>query len=119
MRKLHAVCFCTHGVREECILCCGVVGMCNVGCRCRGWSIQLDIMGGDPIGRVHKSVVLSLPPSNMILSSYHIMHLSLLKHTLQPASVRTLMPKSNAIDKSEIMCPVRTVGRPLMCTSHS
>ncbi len=84
-----------------------------------GWSIQLDFMGGDPIRRLHKSVVMSLPPSNMILWSYHTAHLSLLKHTLQPASVRTLMTKGNAIDKLAIMCPVRTVGRPLMCTPHS
>ena len=119
MCKLYAVCFCMRGVRKACNLCYGVVGMAMSDVDVGGWSIQLDFMGGDPIGRVHKSVVLSLPPSNMILSSYHTVHLSLLKCTLQSASVRTLMPKSDAIDKSGIMCPVRTVGRSLMCTSHS
>ena len=74
---------------------------------------------GDPIGRVHKSVVLSFPPSNMILLSYQTVHLCLLNHTLQPNSVNTWIPNKGAIERSGIICPVRTVGRPTMCMLHS
>ncbi len=91
------------------------------------WAISEVDAGGGPIpfnglgvptGRVHKSVVLSFPPSNMILLSYQTVHLCLLKCTLQPASVKTLIPNSNAIDRSR-MWPVRIVGRPMMCMLHS
>jgi hypothetical protein len=44
--------------------------------------------------------------------------LCLSKVTLHPASVNTRIPNSVAIDKSGIMCPVRTKRRPLMCMSH-
>jgi hypothetical protein len=43
---------------------------------------------GDPIGRVHKSVVGSFPPSNMMLLSHQTVHLCLLNRTSHPASVR-------------------------------
>ncbi len=74
---------------------------------------------GDPIGKVHKSVVLSFPPSNMILLSYLTVHLCLLRCTSQPTSVNTWILNRDMIDRSGIICPVRTVGRPTMCTLHS
>ncbi len=41
---------------------------------------------------VHKSVVLSLPSSNIILLLYQMVHLNLLKWTSHPASVKTRFP---------------------------
>ncbi len=73
---------------------------------------------GVSTGRVHKSVVLSFPPSNMILLSYQTVHLCLLKCTLQPASVKTLILNINTINRPGMMWPVRIVGRPTMCTLH-
>jgi hypothetical protein len=38
--------------------------------------------------------------------------------TVHPASVRTRIPNSDAIDRSGIMCPVSTVGSPSSLMSH-
>ncbi len=38
--------------------------------------------------------------------------------TLHLASVKTLMPKSEAIERSRMICPVRTNGRLLIIMSH-
>ncbi len=77
----------------------------------------VDVLGV-PIGRVYKSVVLSLSPSNIILLLYQMVHLNLLKQTLHPASVKTWIPNKEVIESSGIMCPVRIVGKPTMLTSH-
>ncbi len=38
--------------------------------------------------------------------------------TLHPASVRTLIPKSEAIERSGMMCPVNITGSPSIFISH-
>jgi hypothetical protein len=46
------------------------------------------------------------------------MHLVLSNVTVHPASVRTRIPTSEAIDRSGMMCPVSTVGSPSILMSH-
>ena len=69
-------------------------------------------------GRVHKSVVASLYPRNISLPLKVTTHLSTSKVTIHPTSVRTLIPKSDAMDSSGMICPVNIIGRPGMSTSH-
>jgi hypothetical protein len=49
---------------------------------------------------------------------YRTMQLVLSNVTVHPASVRTRIPNSEAIDRSGIMCPVSTVGSPSILMSH-
>jgi hypothetical protein len=76
------------------------------------------MLGLVPIGSVRKLVALSLPPSSMILFLYHTVHFNLSNRTLHPALVSMTMPKWEAMESSGMMCPVRTTGSPLMCTSN-
>ncbi len=69
-------------------------------------------------GRVHKSVVVSFTPRKIIALLYQTMQLYLLNVTVHPASVRTRIPNSEAIDRLGIMCPVSTVGSPSILMSH-
>jgi hypothetical protein len=46
------------------------------------------------------------------------MHLFLSNVTVHPASARTQIPKREAIKRSGMMWPVRTVGSPLILMSH-
>ena len=73
---------------------------------------------GVPNGRVHKSVAGSFTPRKIMAPLYRTMQLFLSNITVHPASVRTQMPNSEAIDRSGIMCPVSTVGSPSMLMSH-
>ncbi len=45
-------------------------------------------------------------------------HSPFVKVTSHPASVSTLMPKRDVMDKSGMMCLVRTMGRPSIAMSH-
>ena len=72
----------------------------------------------DPSGKVHRSVALSLLPCKIILLSYQTVHLNLSNQTLDPAAVKTRMPNREANNNSGMICPVRVMGRPLMCMSH-
>jgi hypothetical protein len=69
-------------------------------------------------GRVHKSVDLSLFPSNIMFQLYPTMHLNLSNVTSQPASVNTRIPNSEAIKRSGMICPIRVMGRPSILMSH-
>ncbi len=51
-------------------------------------------MLGKLIGRAHRSVLLCLFPSSIILLLYQTVHLNLLKRTSHPASVKTRIPES-------------------------
>jgi hypothetical protein len=71
-----------------------------------------------PNGRVHKSVAGSFTPRKIMAPLYRTMQLVLSNVTVHPASVRTRIPNSEAIDRSGIMCPVSTVGSPSILMSH-
>jgi hypothetical protein len=73
---------------------------------------------GDPNGRVHRLVVGSLVPRRMTFPSYLTTHSPFVNVTLHPASVRTRIPKRDAMDRLGMMCPVRTVCRPAIDISH-
>jgi hypothetical protein len=75
-------------------------------------------MSTDPRGRVQRSVLRSLSPLKIIFPPYLTVHLCLLKVMSHPTSVNTHIPNSKAIDKSGIICPIRTKGRPAMCMLH-
>ena len=72
----------------------------------------------DPSGRVQRSILGSLPLLKIIFPLYCTVYLCLSKVTSHPTSVDTCIPNSEAIDKSGIMCPIRTKGRPSMCMLH-
>jgi hypothetical protein len=76
------------------------------------------VMSTDPRGRVHRSILGSLSPLKIILLLHCTVHLCLSKVTFHPTSINTRIPNSKAIDKSGIMCPMRTKGRPSMCMLH-
>jgi hypothetical protein len=73
----------------------------------------------DPNRRVLKFVKQSFLPRKIMEPLYPTTHLLLSKVTLQPALVNTGMPKSEAILRLGIMCPIRVTGRPLMMMLHS
>jgi hypothetical protein len=66
------------------------------------------------IGRVHRCVLGSLYPHNIILLLYHTMHFLSSNVTVHPALHNTLMPNSDAILIPGTTCPVNTVRRPGM-----
>ena len=70
------------------------------------------------IGRVHRSVVGSFMPVNIILPLYLTTHYSMSNLTVHPASVSTRIPKREAIDNSGTMCPTSVVRRPGIIISH-
>ena len=70
------------------------------------------------IGRVHRSVVGSFMPVNIILPLYLTTHFSMSNLTVHPASVSTRIPKREAIDNSGTMCPTSVIGRPGIIISH-
>ena len=70
------------------------------------------------IGKVHRSVVRSFMPVNIILPLYLTTHFSMSNLTVHPASVSTRIPKREAIDNSGTMCPTSVVGRPGIKISH-
>jgi hypothetical protein len=76
------------------------------------------VMSMDPSGRVQRSILGSLPLLKIIFPLYCTVYLCLSKVTSHPTSVNTCIPNSEAIDKSGIMCPIRTKGRPSMCMLH-
>ncbi len=73
-----------------------------------------EVMLGDLNGTIHKSVAGSFSPRKIISSLYQTIHLSCVSVTSHPASVSTLIPKREAMDRSGMICPVRTKGRPLI-----
>jgi hypothetical protein len=73
-----------------------------------------EVMPSDPNGSVHKSVAGSFSPCKIISSLYRTIHWSCVNVTSHPASVSTLIPKVEAMDRSGMICPVRTKGRPLI-----
>ncbi len=79
---------------------------------------QWVVMSKNPRGRVQRSVLGSLPPHTIIFPLYCTVHLCLLNVTSHPTCVNTCIPNREAIDKSRIMCPIRTNVRPSMCMSH-
>jgi hypothetical protein len=80
--------------------------------------MQWVVMSTDLRGRVQRFVLGSLCPLKIIFPFYCTVHLCLSKVMLHPTSVNTHVPNSEAINKSGIMCPIRTKGRPSMCMSH-
>ncbi len=74
---------------------------------------------GDPNGRVHKSVAGSFSPRKIMAPLYRTVQLVLSNVTVHPASVRTQIPNSEAIDRSGIMCPVSTVRSPSILMSYT
>jgi hypothetical protein len=70
-----------------------------------------EVMPGDPNSSIHKSVAGSFSPNKIISSLYQTIHLSRVNITSHPASVSTLIPKMEAMDRSEKICPVRTKGK--------
>ncbi len=73
---------------------------------------------GVPNGRVHKSVAGSFTPRKIIAPLYRTMQLFLLNVTMHPASIRSRMPNSEAIERSGMMCPVSIAGSPPILMSH-
>ncbi len=73
---------------------------------------------GEPNGRVHKSIAGSFAPFKIIVPLYQTMHLFLSNVTIHLASMRMQIPKREAIKRSRMMWPVRTVGSPLILMSH-
>jgi hypothetical protein len=69
-------------------------------------------------GSIHRSVAGSLAPRKITFPRYLTIHSVVVKVTSQPTSVRTRMPKRDAIDKSEMMWPVSIVRRPSIAMSH-
>jgi hypothetical protein len=72
------------------------------------------VMSTDPRGRVQRSILGSLSPLKIIFLLYPTVHLFLSNVMSQPTHVNTHIPNRDAIDKSGIMCPVRTNVRPSM-----
>jgi hypothetical protein len=72
----------------------------------------------EPKGRVHRSVAGSFPPLKIILPLYQTVHCSWSNVTLQSASVSARISKMEAVDRSGMMWPVSTVGRPSIYMSH-
>ena len=70
------------------------------------------------IGRVHRSVIRSFMPVNIILPLYLTTHFSMSNLTVHPASVSTRIPKREAIDNSGTVCPTSVVGRPGIIILH-
>ena len=70
------------------------------------------------IGKVHRSVIRSFMPVNIIIPLYLTTHFSMSNLTVHPASVSTRIPKREAIDNSGTMCPTSIVGRPGINISH-
>ena len=71
------------------------------------------------IGRVHRSVVGSFMPVNIILPFYLTTHFSMSNFlTVHPASMSTWIPKRKAIDNSGTVCPTSVVGRPGIIILH-
>jgi hypothetical protein len=73
---------------------------------------------GNPRGSVHKSVDGSLSPCKIMLPLYRTVHLCLSNVTLHPELVKILIPKSDAMDRSRMICPVSVKGRPFISMSH-
>ncbi len=76
------------------------------------------VMPWDPNGRVHNSVEGSFSPGKIILLLNRTMHSSRVNVTSHPVSVSTQIPKTDAMDKSGMMCPVNTNGRLSIRMSH-
>jgi len=86
---------------------------------CSSWVLIGEVLPAEPtIGRVHRSVVRSFMPVNIILPLYLITHFSLSNLTVHPASVSTRILKREAIDNSGTMCPTSVVGRPGIIILH-
>ncbi len=71
------------------------------------------------IRSVHKSVVGSLKPVQIVLPLCFTSHFSLSKVTVHPALQRGRMPMRDAMVNNGTMCPVKTIGRPGMLMSHT
>jgi hypothetical protein len=71
------------------------------------------------IGKVHRSVLGSLYPVNIILSLNITLHLSLAKTTLHPVLHSRRIPINDAVVKDGTICPVKTVGKPGICMLHT
>jgi hypothetical protein len=75
-------------------------------------------MPGVPNWSVHRSVAASSSPRKMILPLYQTIHAWFVIITAHPASVNTQLPNREAMDRSGMICPVRTNGSPIMWMSH-
>ncbi len=70
------------------------------------------------IRRVHRSVLGSLYPRKIILLLYLTTHFLSSNVMVHPAFHNSLMPNSDAILIPGTMCPINTVGRPVMVMLH-
>jgi hypothetical protein len=82
----------------------------------------MDTMGSHVHGNKGKGPkictwILIATLNNLSIVS-HTVHLLLSKVTSPPTFVKTRILNSKAIDKTGIICPIRTKGRPSMCMSH-
>ena len=86
---------------------------------CSSWSSIWEVLPAEPtIGRVHRSVAGSFTPVKIIFPLYLTTHFLMSNLTVQPAAVRTRIPKREAIDNSGTICPMSVVGRPGIIMSH-
>jgi hypothetical protein len=77
-----------------------------------------EVMSWDPNGRVHRSVDGSFSPNKIIFPLYLTIQTPFVNVTSHPASVRIRILKSEAMDRSGMMCPVKVTGRPSIWMSH-
>jgi hypothetical protein len=70
------------------------------------------------MGRVHTSVVGSLPPDIITFPLYVTTQVCLLNVTLQPTLVKMRMLKRDTMVSSGMMCPIKGKGRPSMHMLH-
>ena len=77
-----------------------------------------EVMLWDPNRRVHRSVDGSFSPRKIIFQLYVTIQSPFVNVTSHPTSVRIRIPKSKAMDKSGMMCPIKVTGRPLIWMSH-
>ncbi len=71
-----------------------------------------EVMSGVPSGSVHRSVVASFLPHKIVAPLYLTMHSFFVNVTSHLASVNTLIPKSEAMERSRMIWPMSTNGRP-------
>jgi hypothetical protein len=77
-----------------------------------------EVMSWDPNGRVHRSVDGSFSPCKIIFPLYVMIQSPFVNVMSHPTSVRIHIPKSEAMDRSGMMCPVKVTGRPSIWMSH-
>jgi hypothetical protein len=120
MRKANAICPCADSVGKRRNMYCGV-GMGIGIVRATDGSVLIsrwEVMPCDPNGRVHRSNAGSFLPCRIIFLLYLTTQSPFVNVTLHPASARTLIPKSEAIERSGMMCPINVTGSPSIFILH-